>query len=588
MRLIGAIHVLALLCCGCSAPVPARVASSSSIVLTEDEARLYVASPDDDVVVVIDAASGAELSRFAVPGGPEQLALTASDVLVTLSRQGALAFLDRLGGEPIYVSVPCGSTHAVVVSGERAFVSCPDDDRVIDVDLRRRELVAVRTLVGGPSGLALFGDQLGVALGRAGRLAVLDLSEGSLEGAPLTFTTLETGPGIAASQADVLTADPVGGFVLAFQRVEHDADRDRDPSRGGYGSVLDGAPRIEPRLNAACGDRYARFDGGALAMSGPSAVASRGGLLWIAHRYTDGVVLARCAPANDAAQVGPLDVLTTFRVGRAPRGLALSLDGRTAFVDNGFSWAVSRLDAPSARSARLEATWTRTRSRGPTDLSETALRGRSLFFDAVDTHLTPSGVVTCGTCHPGGGQDALSWFLHTGSVPRKLRRTPPAWGARAELAPFHWDGEFSDAAVLARGTTEALMEGDGLLVDFGAIAAWMAEMPLPSPRLPDDPAAAERGRALFSSSGCDACHSGPLFSDATLHDVIAASDDTDANVAAVSTPSLIGIRARAPYFHDGRARTLLDTLTVPSDTHGRTTALSAAERADLIAYLESL
>lgn len=558
-------------------------------MLTDDETRLYVTSPDDDAVVVIEAASGAEVSRYAVPGGPEQLALTASDLVVTLGRAGALAFVDRLGGEQVELPLPCGRTHAVVVTGERAFVSCPDDDRVLDIDLLSRELVAVRALAGGPSGLALFGTELGVALGRTGTLAVLDLSEGSLEDAPLSFISLETAPGIAASQADVLTADPLGGFLSAFQRVEHDADRDRDPSRGGYGSVLDGAPRIEPRLRSPCGDRYARFDGGALAMSGPSALASAGGLSWIAHQYTDGVVLARCAPGDDVARTGSLEVLTTFRVGRGPRGLALSADGRTAFVDNGFSWSVSRLDAPSgAASARLEATWTRTRSRGPTQLSELALRGRSLFFDAVDTHLTPSGVVTCGTCHPRGGDDGLSWFLHTRGVPRKLRRTPPAWGARAELAPFHWDGAFTEGAALARQTTEALMEGDGLLVDFGAIDAWMAEMPLPRPRVPDDPDAASRGRALFSSAGCDACHGGALYSDGALHEVIPSSDDPDANVPGVSTPSLVGVRARAPYFHDGRAASLLDTLDVPSDTHGRTAALSAGGRADLLAYLESL
>lgn len=299
-------------------------------------------------------------------------------------------------------------------------------------------------------------------------------------------------------------------------------------------------------------------------------------------------MLIDCAPTASAPAGGPLVVRTTFAVGRAPRGIVTSADGRTAYVDSGFDWAVSRLDAPDGASAREAVTWTRTRSRGATSLSEAALRGRSLFFDAVDTHLTPSGVVTCGTCHPRGGEDGLRWFLHTEGVPRKVRRTPPAWGARPALLPYHWDGQFDDAAVLAQTTTHELMEGDGLLIDFPAIAAWLAEMPLPPPRPPDDPLAVERGRAVFLAAGCDACHGGPLYADGALHAVLAASGDADGELAMASTPSLVGIRARAPFFHDGRASTLLGTVSVPGDTHGATSMLTPDERDDLVAFLESL
>lgn len=568
--------LLALALAGCASPSPQPTATSSSIVLSRDEARLYVTSPDDDAVVTVDAASGAELSRAALGGAPEQLAWAGEDLLVTLGARGAVARLNPATNEARFIEVPCGSTRAVVVRDAQVFVSCPDDDRVVTLDLDAPSAPRVLEIEGGPSGLALFGDTLGIALGRIGALARMDLSTGALE-----IMGLEASPGIAASQADALTADSIAGFVLAYQRVEHDGDRDRDPRRGGYGSVIDGTPRIEPRLRSACGDRYARFDGGALAQSGPSALAIAGGLVWITHLYTDGVVLLRCGASGDARSA-PLDVLTTFAVGRGPRGIALSVDGRTAFVDNGFAWSVSRLDAPSTPSARLDPTWTRTRPRGPTALSDAALRGRSLFFDAVDTHLTPSGVVTCGTCHPRAGEDGLSWFLHTEGVPRKLRRTPPAWGARAALAPYHWDGAFTDAVVLSRATTEELMEGDGLLVDFGAIAAYLEEAPLPAPRPVDDAAAVARGRDRFIESGCETCHAGPLLADGLLHDVLPPSADPDANVGAVSTPSLVGIRARAPYFHDGRASRLIDTL----DLHG--TAPAGAGRADLVTYLESL
>lgn len=563
--------------------MPQPVASASSIVLDEAGGRLYVTSPDDEAVVVVSPDDGAELDRWPVPGSPEMLAWRdATHLVVTLNQRGAVAELDVVTGAVVERPVPCGSARAVVVMGERVIVSCPDDDRIVELD------GTWRSIPGAPSGLAAFGDRLGVALARGGALAVLDLSGETLASAPMTTETVRLPEGVAASSAAVVAADPVGGFALSYQRVEHDADRDRDPARGGYGSVIDGTPRIEPRLLSVCGARYARFDGGALAMSGPSALASGGGLTWITHLATDGVVVARCSPVAEGRSDGALDVLTTYAVGRAPRGIALSADGRTAFVDNGFDWSVSRLDAPDAAVTRLAPTWTRTRTRGPTSLSEPALRGRRLFFDAVDTHLTPSGVVSCGTCHPRAGDDGLRWFLHTEGIARKVRRTPPAWGARAELSPFHWDGELADAVALSRSTTEELMEGDGLLIDFPAMAAYLAEVPLPTPRAPLDTAAVPRGRTVFESSGCDDCHAGPLLADGERHAVLPPSDDADANVMAASTPPLVGVRARSPFFHDGRAATLADTLAVPGDTHGVTSPLSESERNDLIAYLESL
>ena len=58
------------------------------------------------------------------------------------------------------------------------------------------------------------------------------------------------------------------------------------------------------------------------------------------------------------------------------------------------------------------------------------------------------------------------------------------------------------------------------------------------------------------------------------------------------TPSLIGIAASAPYFHDGSAPTLDTLLRDHGAVHGMagdaTGVLSAAQRADVVAYLETL
>lgn len=219
-------------------------------------------------------------------------------------------------------------------------------------------------------------------------------------------------------------------------------------------------------------------------------------------------------------------------------------------------------------------------------LSAEAQRGRRLFFDARNTHLTPGGVVSCASCHPGGEDDGLTWFFHTEGVPRKLRRTPPLW-ASTEL-PLHWDGRYTSASELIVDTIREIMNGDALGVDVAAIAAFMAsvEPPVGKPGL--DGAAVARGAARFNTV-CANCHPGGG-KDGAAHSVVRASADPDGALASVTTPSLAGTRARGPWLHDGRAATLMDLWTRhnPDDTHGVTSRLDPAALADLVTFLETL
>lgn len=94
-----------------------------------------------------------------------------------------------------------------------------------------------------------------------------------------------------------------------------------------------------------------------------------------------------------------------------------------------------------------------------------------------------------------------------------------------------------------------------------------------------------RGKALFEDparAACASCHSGPLL--------------TNNSTVAVGTggmfqvPSLRGVAWRGPFRHDGCAMTLADRFdpTCGGLAHGRTAELSAQDRADLVAYLQTL
>ena len=566
----GAPLALAIALAACSSE-PGYAASASTIVRAPDGA-LWLTSPDDDAVVTVDPDTLEEIGRVRVEGAPEQLAFAGSTLVVTLGLAAEVALVED--GAVTRVAVPCGGTGAVVADGrDGVLVTCPHDDLVLRIEDGAIDWTMPSP--GRPTSIAVSGDRFAVTASRTGRLRVHALADRAL----LREDVLVPEAGFAATSVDAVAAHG-GDFVTAFSRVDHDSDRARPPEDGGYGSVFDGSPRIEPRLAGSCGGRYAVYDGGPRVFSGPSALASAGDSLFVVHRSTHDVALLRCDETELLPRRG------TFTLGRGPRGIVV--DGETAWVDVGFAHAVARVE-PGRDGEVTEAALERTREVGPARLSEEAMRGRIAFYDADDTHLTPSGIVTCGTCHPGGGEDGLSWFFHTENVAPKLRRTPPAWGARAELVPFHWDGEFDDGGELSRTTIRELMEGDGLFVDTEAIAAYMAEVSPPPGRPAADPALAARGAELFAAR-CAECHGGPLLADGEAHAVLAPSADPAGRLERAYTPPLRGVRARPPYLHDGRAPTLRAVLVDhnPDDAHGRTSDLAPEDLDALVAHLETL
>jgi hypothetical protein len=122
--------------------------------------------------------------------------------------------------------------------------------------------------------------------------------------------------------------------------------------------------------------------------------------------------------------------------------------------------------------------------------------------------------------------------------------------------------------------------------EVAAVARWIDSVP----RIDVDAAdslrveSIARGLALFNSSahGCAGCHSGPQFTNNAQADV--------GTGGSFQVPSLIGLAMRAPYMHNGCARTLRDRFGACGGDarHGQTASLLPGELTDLIAYLETL
>jgi cytochrome c peroxidase len=164
-----------------------------------------------------------------------------------------------------------------------------------------------------------------------------------------------------------------------------------------------------------------------------------------------------------------------------------------------------------------------------------------------------------------------------------------------ETGPWFWHGVQNDLhAALAKSLTDTMQGPAPTDDDVKQLAAYLETLDAPpnSRRNPDSSLteAARRGQQVFESAAanCAACHSGPHFTDGQVHDVgLGSKYDKHEGF---NTPSLVNIANRPRYLHHGRALSLDDLL---SDLHSptkvsQTRDLTDAERADLVAYLESL
>jgi cytochrome c peroxidase len=192
--------------------------------------------------------------------------------------------------------------------------------------------------------------------------------------------------------------------------------------------------------------------------------------------------------------------------------------------------------------------------------------------------MNAGGNIACASCHPDGEDDGLTWF----GADLTPRRTQSLAGGVSARAPYHWAGELESFSALIdevwvtrmaalRAPTPA--QRDTLL-------AWLDQIPTPRVTEALDADTVERGRVVFEGEGaCSQCHNGADFSDHLAHNLEISTG--------LRTPSLVGVAARAPYLHDGCARTLLDVLgACGGDLHGR--KLPASAKADLVEYLRSL
>ncbi|MGE0788597.1 MAG: PKD domain-containing protein [Sandaracinaceae bacterium] len=607
-------------------PLRHTPAQSGSIAVWPSREELAVVSPDSAELTVFGYAGGAVsfVARHAVPAGPRSVAVYDGRWAVACPDAGAVALV-----------APDGAVERVDLGAARPFGVVASDGALFVTLQATGELARIEPSGGAYAEVARFAaieDARGVAVLPGGRLAVTrwrspddaayiaslapdgsDLASWSLAYDPQAASDTESG-GVPSYLEQVLVSPT--GRLAAVPSLQ---------AAIGEGMFVSGRPLThETTLRAALSfldpetgveDFGARklFDDRGLASAG--VFSSHGDLLYVAMRGNRTIERRDLLAGTQAG--------TISEVGYALQGVALSPDDRLLFVDAYLSRELVVYDVHDPNEVPMELARLPIVASEP--LSPEVLRGKQLFNDAADERIGRDGYIACAHCHLDGLADGRTWdFTDRGEG---LRNTIELIG-RAGIGdgPLHWSANFDEVqdfehdmrgpfrglglmsdAELHTGTRDTTL-GDpkaGVSADLDALAAYVSSLATepPSPHRNEDgtlTATAERGRLLFEGAGgCTTCHTGPRLTDSALsapgvvvlHDVGTLGAGSGMRLGmpltGLDTPTLHGLFRSAPYLHDGSARTLHDVMTTrnATDRHGTTSAMSAGELDDLVAYL---
>lgn len=615
-----------------------RPVVSMNIVL-EDRAsandRLWVVNQDNNTVSVFDAVTNAKAAEINVGTAPRSLAI-APNGRVWVTNKGAatisiidpatLAVVQTLNLQ--YAAQPFG----IAFSGGAAWVALEAAGKLIRLDAVSGAVTG--TVNTGPNvrHLSIMGDGTRVYLSRfisprvpGEETATPQVANGGGEVLVINTSTLTVAQTIRLQHSNTPDAENAGRGIpnyLGPAVISPDGVNAWTPSkqdnllrgilRDGRNLTFDSTVRsITSRINLTTGaeDYAARIDHNNGGIASTGLFDRTGNYLFVALEGSREVAVLDSYGKRELFRVN---------VGRAPQGLALSVDGQRLFVSNFMERTVSVLNlttllnggGQSASAVPVLATLNAVTTER---LTAQVLNGKRLFYDARDTRLAQDAYMSCASCHNDGGHDGRVWDL-TG-FGEGLRNTIALQGRAAAHGFSHWSGNFDEIQDfegqirnLAGGTglmtdaqfntgTRSQPLGDrktGISADLDALAAYVASLSAfsQSPYRNNGALTADAtaGRQIFQTANCAQCHSGTAFTEAangTLRNIGTLKPSSGSRLGApltgIDTPTLRDVWATAPYLHDGSAATLEAAVSA----HNGVT-IAGADLPKLVAYLQQI
>ncbi|HVK19226.1 MAG TPA: hypothetical protein VM533_19995 [Fimbriiglobus sp.] len=585
---------------------PALAGSSSSLLdVSPDGSRLLVANTDSGTVTVVDLKARKAVAEVAAGDHPESAAWVGSGPLavVTVYGDDAVLLIDTEQRKVVQTWKVADEPYGVVTTkdGRFAYVTHDYPGTVTEIDVPARKVARTFQVGAGLRGVALSHDEKTLytaefftatllAVDRGTGKVVDKWEGGSIDNLCRSVVLHPTRPKAYLSHIrSRVTAFDASGSIFP-----HLSFCDLVPDKG------------EKRRRTRALDTY----NGVIAVTNPweAALSPDGTKLYTVYGGTDDMNVSKVLD-DDFVESEPIGRL--IPVGKHPRAVRVSPDGKEVYIYNTLDYAVAVFDADGKKLAAVPVC-------EPAHTPEWR-RGKELFQSARQP-MTNVRWIACSSCHPDGLTDGRVW-----KNPEGLRRSPNLFGL-AHTHPLHWSADRDEVQDFEYTVRGKLMQGRGLCkdqvkprksftefaeleetmagrtADLDALAIYTNSFPF---RLsPHSPApgklspAAERGKALFLSAEtkCATCHSGPYYTDSQVakpfnrHDVGTGGGADEKIGPLYDTPTLLSVYRAAPYLHDGRAKTLHEVLTTHNkgDKHGTTSHLSPVQVEDLVAFLKAL
>ena len=318
------------------------------VAIAPNGTSAYVASYGDNKVSVIDTATNTVTATIGVDK-PVRLAASpdGARVYVTANKTandlGQISVIDtatnrvtatiNLGGTPGDIAVSPDGTRAYVItrsnqSSEDTWVSVINTDP----NSANNDTVISRIKVGTPVGIAVSpgGSEVYVTNGRVNTVSVIDTATNKIT----AVIGVGGDPyGVAAGSRKIYV-----GNSYQFKNFE-------PPSVSVINTVTD---TVVATIKVAQSGGHARspLDKG---NSWVAIAPGSGGEIWVINKFANSVAVIDCGEYNSPGLSPSNTVTNTIGVGKSPAGLAISPDGRYAYVTNSGDGTVSVISTGAQR-----------------------------------------------------------------------------------------------------------------------------------------------------------------------------------------------------------------------------------------------
>jgi YVTN family beta-propeller protein len=586
-----------------------RYLSPGELAISSDGRRLYVVCEKSDELRVVDTQSGKLIKRIAVGPVPRGLSLSADgkQIYVASSWTDTISVIDAAKLETIR-TLATGFEPISVVSdrrGETLYVADRLSDAISVIDLGSGKEIKRLAAGRGASYLALSGDGTRVYCTHIypkigahrtppeSEITVIDtatrrvIDREPLHNVAGVFHLAVSSDGKLGVAAQLRPKN-----LIPLAHVEHGGAF--TDSLVFFGQDVGGVVQVPL-------DELERY----FAVPFGVAIAPDKSKVFVSAAGSDNITVVNVpallkfvrsnhSVANDLSASGNY-VTARIPVGRNPRGIVLSPDGKRLYVATRMDDKIAVIDT---KIAKVVASFD---LGGPKEITPMR-RGEQIFNSA---RFAFQGQFSCANCHLDATFDGLQWDLEPDGFGVDIvanRSIEDLLGTE----PFKWNGGNPDLPTECGPRTEKYFYRSQSYdsKELTDLVTFVLSIPVRPNRYRaadgELTPAQERGKAIFQrikykdgrtipeNNRCATCHSGPKYTNNHSEDV-GSGKATDRSPL-IDTPHLPDVVYSAPYLHDGSARSLEEIWTVfnTKDTHGVTNDLTKDQLNDLIEYVKTL